>query len=393
MMLALSVVLVACGQSKETTIRTRWEQETHVFKITLADFNGKSNNFNTYGADGKPTTNGKYYKDIAFAGEFNNWDEIRPVDVSGTYTLTIKPSDDGSAYCVVTTSQVMYVKYKLKTDTDSGVDFDKYSELRSVEVTDVKEYTNAGLTKEEDTTILKSTTETYVKFENNNKQKPLESRIVVDGFYIGKENNSKDKLGQKAQALTSYKVETEYDYSGKKPVAKITKDGKLIEYNKFSRNSAGTFIDSNQILMYLRSLDKSSNSFQNTPSISVFNPYNQTLQLATFGSTYKVNVVLTDTSSDSVLATTLTTASVTIGNNAFMMQENLPDYLKLDDKQLDVHQAVDGKESMFTTVRFRVGYFAYEIDYSNPDNLINGEPTNWNAIWEALTPKPTKEEK
>lgn len=370
---ALSVLLVACGKNAETTIRTRWEEETHVFNITLADFNGNSSSFKTYNADGEPTTNGKYSKDVAFSTEFVNWDEIRPVDVRGKYTLTIKPS--GSEYCEVTTTQVMYVKYNLKTASVNGVDFDKYNDLRSAEVTDVDEYTDAGLTKEEGTTILKSTTETYVQFKNTLSQKPLKSKTEVNGFYVG----------NVAQQLSQYKISTEYDYSGKRPVAKITKDGETVEYNKFGRNSEGTFIDSNQILMYLRSLDKSSNSFQNTPSVSVFNPYNQTLQTASFGLTYEFNSILTD--GDKKLATTLSVVSVSVGSNAFMMQTNLRDTVKLDDKQLDVHEAVGGKESMFTTVRFRVGYFAYEIDYSASQNS-----TDWGEIWEALTPAPATEE-
>ena len=375
---AVSLVLVACGKTKETPIRTRWEEETHVFNITLADFNGNSNSFNTYNDKGEPTTNGKYYKDIAFASEFANWDEIKPVDARGTYVLTIKPS--GSEYCDVTTTQIMYVKYKLKTDTVSGVDFTKYSDLRNVEVTDSTEYSEAGLTKEEGTTILKSTTETYVQFKNTPSQKPLKSKTEVNGFYVG----------NVAQEVSHYKISTEYDYSGKRPVAKITKNGEKIEYNKFGRNSEGTFIDSNQILIYLRSLDKSSSSFQDSPSKYVFNPYNQTLEIANFGLTYEFNTILTN--NENRLATSLSVVSVSVGSNAFMMQENLPDTVKLNDNQLDVHEAVGGKENMFTTVRFRVGYFAYEIDYNNEANKINGQPANWGEIWEALTPKPATEE-
>ena len=380
MLIAMSMALVACRQNDATTVRTRWEEETHVFNITLADFvSEKSNEFNSYNDKGELSNSGSYRKDVAVSTEFYNWDEIRPVQVVGTYTLNIKPSGDSSSYCEVTTTQVLYVKYHLKSDTVNGVDFEKYAELRSAEVTDVNEYTEVGLTKEDDTTILKSTTTTYVNFENTISQKPSKSSTTVDGFYVGNKN----------QNLTKYTVSTEYDYSAKKPVAKITKDGETIEYNKFNRNSAGTFIDSNQILMYLRSLNKSSNSFQDTPSISVFNPYNQTLQTASFGLSYKYNAILTNGTTN--LPTSLSVVSVAIGNNAFMMQYNLPDTLTLNDKKLDTHESVSGEEPLFTTVRFRVGYLAYEIDYSNPLNTINNEPKNWSDIWTALT--PAKEEK
>ena len=374
MILAVSLMLTACGSTASTDIRTRWEKdgEKHVFNITLADFKGTDNTFNVYNSDGEPDVyKGNYYKDIAFSNEFINWDEIRPVAVNGTYTFEIKPSTDRTSYCEVITTQEMYVQYNLKSGSVDGVDLEKYPELKQAEVSSEE----AQLENVESTIILKSTTDTYVKFENDNKQKPLESSTTVNGFYVGK----------KAQALTNYTVKTEYNYDEKRPVAKITKDkSEPVEY-KFGKNSAGTFIDSNQILTYLRSLDKSENSFQDSPSVSVFNPYEQTLKTASFGFSYAYNVILTG---ETNLATNLNVVSIMIGNNAFMMQENLPDTLKLNDKKLDVHEAVGGTESKFTTVRFRVGYFAYEIAYGNEENSVD-----WGEIWTALTPKAEEEDK
>lgn len=384
MLFAVSITLVACGNTDATAVRARWEEETHVFNIMLADFiSANSNNLKTYNDKAEPVNSGSYAKDVAFSTEFHNWDEIRPLDVAGTYVLNIKPSGDNSSYCEVTTSQVMYVKYSLQSETTSGVDFEKYPELESAKVTDPAEYTAKGLTLEDGTVILKSTTETYVQFENTTSQKPLKSSTTVKGFYVGNKN----------QNVTDYSIATEYDYGAKKPVAKITLNGEKSEYTGFARNSAGTFIDSNQLLTYLRSLDKTSNSFQDNPSINVFNPYNQSLQSAGFALNYGRGIVLTDATKGSI-ATKLGFVSVSIGNNPFMTQANLPDNLTLNDEQLDARNSINNKaEPLFTTVRFRVGYFAYEIDYASPLNKINGEPKNWNDIWTALTPAPKTEEK
>ncbi|MCH5152759.1 MAG: hypothetical protein J1F68_02200 [Clostridiales bacterium] len=367
LILAVSLTLVACNQTAATSIRTRWDKdgETHVFNITLADFNGDSNSFLAYSADGVAVANGKYHKDIAFAGEFTNWDEIRPLAVLGSYTIDIKPSADGTAYCDVKTVQEMCVAYK---DTDIA----ENSEIRSAAATQEQLDKYPVDTFGSKVVVLWSQTETSVRFENTDKQKPLSSTVKVNGFYAGKT----------AQQLTNYELSTVYDYSEKRPVAKITLNGETTEY-KFSRNSAGTFIDSNQILLYLRSLDKSSSSFQDSPSKSVFNPYNQTLQTASFGLSYEYNVLLTG---ENVLATTLNVVSVKVGNNAFMMQENLPDTIKLGDKKLDVYTTPNSKDSRFTTVRFRVGYFAYEINYSNTENT-----TDWSEIWTALSPAVSEE--
>ena len=352
----LALTLSACGSTSATSVLARWDEEKHVFNITLADFKENSDSFNVYpasAADGSDC-----YKDIAFNGEFNNRDEIKPLAVNGTYTIEIKPAAGNTSYCDVETVQEMCVKYSLKTGDKEGVDLTKYSELQSAVAT-ADQLKQFDMTNSDESTItLYSYTKTSVRFENTT-QNPIKSSTTVKGFYVGKKN----------QNLTQYTVSTEYDYSnGKRPVAKITLNGETSEY-KFAKNSAGNFIDSNQILLYLRSLNKSSTSFQDSPSISVFNPYTQTLQTASFGMSYEYNMILTDTTrEDGILAANLNLVSVTVGNNAFMMQENLPDRLAQLDKKLDVYSTLTGPESKFTTVRFRVGYLAYEIDYTNPAN-------------------------
>ena len=354
-------MLTACNQTQPTAIRMRWDEETHVFNITLADFESDdSDSFKVY--KGTAADGGDSYKDIAFTGEFYNWDEIRPVSVHGTYSISIKPSKDGSDHCDVATVQEMCVEYNV---SDIAAD----SQVLNAKAT-AEQLQKFNITHDNDSTVvLYSSTETFVSFENTLSQKPLSSSIKVNGFYVGK----------KAQELSKYEVSTVYDYTDKKPVAKITKNGETTEY-KFSKNSAGTFIDSNQILMYLRSLDKSSKSFQDRPSKSVFNPYGETLQTANFGMSYSYNMILTNGQTE--ISANLTVVSVTVGNNAFLMQENLPD--SLAKKNLDTYSTLNDNGSKYTTVRFRAGYLAYEIDYSNSDNTAD-----WDAILTALTPSDT----
>ena len=376
MILALTLTLAACNQTDATSIKIRWDkdEETHVFNITLADFTEEGNSFNVYNGDGTVNVNGGYVKDIGFAGEFSNWDEVRPVAINGKYKLTLKPSSDGS-YCDVTTVQQMCVAYNEANVADS-------SKLQSAKAT-AEQMEICGFTDTFDSNvvILYSITQTSVRFDNSISQKPLSSSVKVNGFYVGRNT----------QNLTVYEISTEYNYDAKAPIATITtknSDGEeAVSEKKFARNSAGTFIDSNQILLYLRSLDKSSNSFQDSPSINVFNAYDKSLQTANFGRT-AVNGSATLTrdvllnGKDGVLATSLNVVAVTIGSNNFMIQQNLPDTLAK--KNLDI---IWQKEaiSKFTTVRFRVGYLSYEIAYDNADNT-----TDWNEIWTALTP-PTEE--
>ena len=352
MLLTFALALTACNQAATTTAKIRWDsQETHVFNIKLADIKGQS-----------------------------LLDEMQPVAAGGTYTIVITP--DGTKYCDVETNQVMYVKYKVKADKTNGVDFEKYPDLLEV-VADESEYQAAGLTKDEGTTILKSTTVTTVRFENTSSQKPVESSTSVDGFYVG----------SRSQERSHYDISTTYSYSSKRPVATTTTtvygDGeptKSTDKYKFDKNSAGKFIDKNQILLYLRSLDKSSTSFQDSPSKSVFNPLAQKLQTANFSLSYKYKTTLNDyTEEDKTLAITLNAVSVSVDGFAFMMQENLPDTLA--SKGYDRFYLVDDPEPKFTTVRFRVGYFVYEIDYNNESNT-----TEWADIWTFLTPAPEPED-
>ena len=341
--LSLTVVLVACNNTVKTEIAPRWESESYTFNISLADFasDDSVDVFKTYIHENKP-----YVKDAAISGEVFSGsreihlDEIRPIDVVGTYQLNITKSDGASSW-TVTTKQTIFAQYSKSVVKLSD------EELQSI-LPDAQD--TVGLTAGEDDVILKSVTETEVVFDVNNKQTPLSSKMSVNGFYIG----------IKHQQVTSYSVDTTYDYSDSRAKAKTTKktsEGEETLEFKFAKNA--TFIDANQILMYVRSLDKSGSKFADTPSVMVFNPYSQETATASFTLAHDNNMILTRTFDKDGEPTTekaytnLSIVSVKIGGVAFMQQQNIPDTLKNVDMLIE--------KPKYTTVRFRVGHLAYEM--------------------------------
>lgn len=370
--MAVSVLLVACNDTEKTTTAQRWDDEVHVFHISLADFaNSTYSAFAKYNADGKVAANGDYRKDKALTGEtaYSTRDEVVPVAVYGTYTLTISV---GSDTCQVTGEQELYAQYK-KSDVEGWDDLTvllgKLENYRD-------EVAQTGLIEDDDNVVLRSETLTTVTFEIPS-QKPVSSSTKVDGFYIGKVNRE----------ISQYEVSTEYSFKDeKKPTAKVSIDGKKAQkYELPSVSSTVDVIDSNQILIYLRSLNKTKTSLQDGKSAKVFNPFTGETQTASFAfSAYEDKMILTDRALESgkTVAATLSSVSVGIDGVAFMLQDNLPGNLKFDDKALDVYTTSNGEIPKYTTVHFRVGYLSFEIEYSNESNTAE-----WSKIWQVFTPK------
>lgn len=358
MILALSIVLAACGQTETTKIEIRWTPEDYTFNITLADFVGTTNEFRKYRLNSDT-----YYKDVAITGEvFSELDEIRPLDVDGTYKLSMQKvaSDD---FWTVTSDQTIYAQYNKAKITLIETD------LEAITATDAEiAQTTLKPIDGVETIILRSTTQTEVLFKDTIDQTPISSKTKVNGFYIGEQN----------QQVTSYTVETTYNTGENRPVASISYDGaEAVDYT-FDRGAK--FIDSNQLLMYIRSLDKSyANGFPSSTMVQVFNPYTQEILTASFGLTHDANMILTDSQRQVTVGdsqqvaevyTSVNIVTVAIGGFAFMQQENLPDTLK----SVDLHAGSgnDSDKPKYTTVRFRVGYLAYELQ------------TYSDSVWNAL---------
>ena len=372
--LALTMGLSACTSTTPTKIIPRWTNgESYEYTVTLADFASKDSatHFNQYDHDSE-----KYYKDfVVRTGEpLDDMDEIRPKAVVGKFTLTITTHEINSIeYDVVETRQELKVTYEAK-DGKIKVGDEQWVEL-AAELQSRAEKTSTSIT-------LNSTTETMVEFKHDEHQAPVKSSTKVDGFYVGKSH----------QEFSKYEIATEYKYESKKTVAEI----KLTQYkydeskktftqetnelsDELKRKTEGTFIDSNQLFMYARSLDKSSTSFQDSPTVIAYNPFNQTTDTVNFYFTSSANAVLTNNGEE--LFAKLPTVGVVVGGMAFMLQESAPN---LKEKLPDLFDEVgNGPDvayyggfpyAMHTPLRFRVGFLSFELAQYNDE------------LWSALHP-------
>ena len=358
LVLALTAILAACGNSSSTQIIPRWEDgESYTYAVTLADFDNSAD-ATTYFTQHE-YNGATYYKDyVVRAGEpLSDLDEVRPVAVSGTYTLAISSYDlDGNKYDKVTTCQYLEVTYelaggKIKLDTDL---FAELPEALSGEPSD--DVSNPVAKKDGASITLRSTAETSVEFKRNDdgKQAPKSSSSKVVGFYIGKSH----------QEVSSYEITTTYDYSGKRPVARIarTVDGNTEEIeNTLKGYSEGKFIDSNQLFMYARSLDKSLSSLPDSPGVTVYNPFTQEMQTASFTYTADVNAALSDATHGEFYAK-VPVVGVTVGGIPFMSLLSAPKFTdengKINLDSADYGQFTYAKHS---PLRFRVGYLSFEL--------------------------------
>lgn len=368
-LLITTVALAACNQVEPTKVQVRWMEEKHTFHVSLADFyhdaNGNpTDGFATY-LDGDNT----YVKDKQLMGEnFSTLDEIRPYAVDGTYTMEI--AKEGTDSWKVTTEQTLYVQYNEKSqsqDKTVTVELNEsngaWNQLKELAVTSEEIAANAPTLQEESgKVILKSTTKTSVIFKDQT-QLPTSSYSEVNGFYIGAAN----------QQASKYSVSTVYDFSKEnKPVATVKlNDSEETVYNLPTRGA--TTIDANQLLLYLRSLEKTGTSFQDTPSVYLFYPLTGKTVRAAFTFNYGEPMRLTDISrsTDNEKNVVLNLVGVMINNMAYMLQENIPDIAGIDSNYINgdnLHQ--------YTTVRFRVGYLAYELS-SYTDQVWNALKTSY----------------
>ena len=346
--LTLTFALAACSNTVVTKVFPRWEdEEEYVFDISLADFDpDKKSLFKTYG------DKNDYYRDMVISAAENtallSADEILPEQLKGELTYKITKVDNSTNRKFVTVQKI-YAQYK-KADLEN---YENYADLQQMAVQD-------GPFNDGDTFItLYSQSTAEVIFKNEAISDiyivPVSSNKVEDGFYVGRAY----------QGVSRYEIAAEYDFDSRAvKVTKTTKsaDGTKQEpvtvNNKLSIAKGGYCIDSNMLLLYARSLSKSSGDFSSTPSVAVYNAYDNKVSTAAFGMTREQKVVLNNGGAD--FLTTLNVVGITVNNQAFMLQENLSD--RISDYKTDV---VNGNIK-YTTVRFRVGTRAYELrEYKN----------------------------
>lgn len=359
----LTTIFTACGSNVTPTKSTvRWwlgshknelgewvnDTEEYTFNISLADFAPETTEgalFNSYTVNDKT-----YYRDTpiqAIGGSerintFTDCDEIIPYDVVGTYTTKLSKQEDGNYK--FTTVKEMWASYSVNYFTE-----DNLSKLDAAIVKDESALPDGVVLSASGDMVLYSIIKTEVVFHKDS-QLPQSSYTDTEGYYFGKLH----------QGISNYRVETTYDND--KRTAKVVYtdrvDSSKNTTNEFKKLPT-SFIDANQILLYVRSLEKQSDRFQDRPSVAVFDSFYGQVQTATFGFVYAQRVRLNNNGDDVNVA--LNAVSVAVGSNPLLVQYNLPDALETADKL----QGSDKQEPMYTTVRFRSGYCSFELaDYS-----------------------------
>lgn len=355
-LLCAAGVLTACNNVASTETAIRWGKydadgnvvaDVYSYKIFLADFADRTTSsalFKSYKNEADETDKNIYYKDMVIntssANEVSAYskDEVIPADAEGIYTITYAQSTDKATW-TVTTKQTLNVTYNKEDITESG-ELSRLANWESLQ-TKVKE----GSETAEQITFV-STTETSVVFENTEAQRPVSSSTTVDGFYIGKSK----------QEVTKSSVSTAYDFANNKVT--VTVNGE--ETTREVKVNANTrFIDANQILTYIRSLEKGSDKMKDSPSVQVYLPASDRTYTATFGFTYSQNCILTMGGNSNYVK--LNSVNCALGSMAFMQTQNLPDTLA--GKGLDsISDGYGGHISRYTVTRFRVGNLSYALD-------------------------------
>ncbi len=355
----MTFVLAGCGNNVSTTKSTirwwlgsnkndagEWENDTeeYTFNISLADFTAETETSGLF--TGYSVNNTTYYRDTLIQANgasetistFTSCDEVVPYDVAGTYKTVLSKEEDGN-YKFVTTKE-MWASYDLSED--------KIGNLVALVEKDAGKIPST-LAVVENGVVLYSIIKTEVVFH---KDSQLPQRSVTDsnGYY----------LGQLHQGVSNYVIET--IYNNKERSAKISYTDRADSHNNSVseiKKLPTAFIDSNQMLLYVRSLEKQSDRFKDSPSVVVFDPFYQQQKTATFGFVYAQKIRLNN--NGTFVDVTLNAVSVAVGANPLLVQYNLPDTLENADKL----QGSDKQEPQYTTVRFRSGYCSFELaDYS-----------------------------
>ncbi len=362
LLLSLTIVFAACSNSTDTTNTSiRWRDETYVFNITKALLDGTDAVFN-----------GETYATEPVASNYEtnpeSQDQLIPEDIAGTFVMTISV-DETNKECTFTTVQTMYSQYRTSLLETVSI----WNDLQSFVIsTDSTEWQNAFALHDDsasnsELTTLKSVTEKTVTFKNEASQRPLSSETTVNGFYLGK----------LAQTISNYNVKTTYDWDNS--TISVSKNGAEAVSNKVKISSSTKFIDSNQLLLYIRSLEKASTKFSDTPTVLVYEPSTNETATASFTFSYSCKTVLSVAGEDKYV--TVNALAVIIDSRALFVQLNVPDSVN-SNAALDRISNAGLSLDRFTTLRFRSGLIRYELsDYT--------QIANWSAILDAIETKET----
>lgn len=331
-------IFVACNNVVPTEKKVRWENnETWTYDISLCDLSTSIS-----------TANGTYFKDFTYSGEADplsgQIDRIAPTSISGSYEVHLT-TQSAAETATVTTTQTMYATYEKDI-----IDAEKLAKYIDSE-TDTH-YT------------LKSTTTTEVVFKNIVAQTPVSSSTTANGFYVGKQH----------QGASNYTVQTTYKVSsnGKSIVATTTRDGEQTTTEISDTN----VIDNNQVLTYIRSFDKGDASFQDSPSVMVFDPLTQSTKKLSFVYNKSQNFLLEHTfegaTQSETVATKVNRLDVLMDGLPYMTQVNLPNLILENGVAHDkLNDEFGTSIPKHTIVRFRVGFVSYQLTNYLTDSIVN----------------------
>jgi len=373
LVLALSVGLTACNQASATPVVARWyDGEHYEFNISKADLS----------SDGE----GGYAKEYTVRGEANpeQMDEKVPENLRGKFVMDIKLGEDENKkkICTYTTSMELVSLYK--QDYFDSLSAEVKTAVKDLVLSDAAMKETFG--DEANGVAIKSTTTTSVTFHNDISQRPVRSEKTYDGYYFGATH-------QEASKST---VVVDYANLDKNKVS-VKIDGAEAVEKDISYNKNANIIDANQILLYIRSLEKTANSFQDGPNVQVYDPVYNVVRKASFSMTYTCQTFIeythdetTGEGADAVtqsvttdLKAKLTCVAAVIDGQVFMVQMNLPALTDKDNKDKKLDYVIGEDYCKYTTVRFRSGYKTFEIaDYDALQNS-NGEKVGASIV-EAL---------
>lgn len=378
-LLVMVAAFASCGQAAATAKYTRWDcdsdskNETYTFKISLADFANDHNTlFKNYtkkitqkNSDGtlNETTVTCYRDDVVTASEFTlmqGYLEVCPVDAYGEFALTI--SYDSPTTRKLVTTETIYSQYLTRTLEElECLDIFKGSKL------DITNSDENPFEYNENRITLRSETKATVIFTNDENQLPVSSIKENDGYYIGAINKASINKVNPC-GLSSYKYETTYDFTNR--TVTVKKDGGEAEERQLNIAKNGSCIDANQILLYIRSLDKSSAGFGSTPTVSVYDVTTNNVSSATFALNREFNLILNN-GGDEVVAK-VNAVTVSVAGTPFLAQYNLPD---ITSKGCDSVFLGGQQRCKNTTIKFRSGWYSYELKSHDQEalNAVNLE--------------------
>lgn len=312
----LALTLTACQQQKTSNPAIRWEDsESYTYNITrLSDDES---------ALIKQYNNVDFYNNIQLTS--GSEDQLKPDEVSGTYTTDITTDGDK---VTLKTNQTLTETYKLPSEPVSNL----LSQLTD------EQKAKLVVSQADNQVVLKSVTVTETEFKKEASQTPISSYKKIEGYYIGKEHSQPSFI----------EVTTTYD--GTKATVEKTVDG--TQSKQENTVYASKFIDATQLYLYARSIDQST-AFEAAPTVYVYDPIQNRAVYVGLTLTRGYRTLL-NTDKDFPYSVVNAMGLSTADGKALAVLYNNP-------KDTMISSVSTSGLNKFTTVKFQSGNYVYEL--------------------------------